>query len=208
MRGWEARPPAGWGEAARPGRARQVLCITHLPQVASLAQRHFRVSKRVGRAKAGASGAPEVLATTRVERLEKAEIVNEVCRMLGADPEDGTARRHAEELLRAAQPAQVDTHNGVIPGRVVRPDPSAINGNVTVDIHLEGDLPQGARPDLSSDGTIEWSGFPMCSIVQRPVFGQPNSLIALFKVERDGKDANRVQVKSADIRETVEWSRA
>ena len=89
------------GEKLRElGAARQVLCITHLPQVASLAQRHFRVTKRVGRGDGG--GAPDVLATTRVERLEKAEVVNELCRMLGSDPADRGARRHAEDLLKAA----------------------------------------------------------------------------------------------------------
>ena len=89
------------GERLRElGAARQVLCITHLPQVASLAQRHFRVSKRIGRG--DATGAPDVLATTRVERLEQAEVVNELCRMLGSDPGDSGARRHAEDLLKAA----------------------------------------------------------------------------------------------------------
>ncbi len=89
------------GEKLRElGDARQVLCITHLPQVASLAQRHFRVTKRVGRG--AGDKAPDVLATTRVERLEKPEVVNELCRMLGSDPADTGARRHAEDLLKAA----------------------------------------------------------------------------------------------------------
>jgi DNA repair protein RecN (Recombination protein N) len=77
---------------------RQVVCITHLPQVASLAERHFRVAKRAGLREAGA---PEV-ARTEVERLDRAALVDELCRMLGADGADETARRHAENLLRAA----------------------------------------------------------------------------------------------------------
>jgi DNA repair protein RecN (Recombination protein N) len=72
---------------------RQVLCITHLPQVASLASRNFRVSKQAGAKKP---------ALTTVERLERGQLVAELCRMLGADSADLTARRHAERLLEAA----------------------------------------------------------------------------------------------------------
>jgi DNA repair protein RecN (Recombination protein N) len=81
------------GERLRAlGAQRQVLCITHLPQVASLAARHFRVVK----------SAPDGLARAEVERLERSEVVGELCRMLGADTGDGAARRHAERLLKAA----------------------------------------------------------------------------------------------------------
>jgi DNA repair protein RecN (Recombination protein N) len=72
--------------------ARQVLCITHLPQIASLAERHFRIAKDAG---------PDV-ARTSVEALESGQVVEELCRMLGADFADAGARRHAEELLAAA----------------------------------------------------------------------------------------------------------
>jgi len=103
------------------------------------------------------------------------------------------------------QVAQVDTHNGIIPGRVVRIDPAAVNGNVTVDIHLEGALPQGARPDLSVDGTVELERLPDVLYVQRPVFGQPNSLISIFKVSPDGKEASRTQVRIGRVSvQTVE----
>jgi DNA repair protein RecN (Recombination protein N) len=77
---------------------RQVVCITHLPQVASLAERHFRVVKRDQLRDATA---PEV-ARTEVERLGRTELVEELCRMLGSDGGDEAARRHAEKLLRAA----------------------------------------------------------------------------------------------------------
>ncbi|MBA2256488.1 MAG: DNA repair protein RecN [Thermoleophilaceae bacterium] len=71
---------------------RQVVCITHLPQIASLAEHHFRIEKTVAR---GATSAT-------VEHLDEAAVVGELCRMLGADTEDAGARRHAEELLAAA----------------------------------------------------------------------------------------------------------
>jgi DNA repair protein RecN (Recombination protein N) len=76
-----------------------VLCITHLPQVASLATRHFRVVKHAQLAEAGAGGA---VARADVERLDRRQLVEELCRMLGADVGDEAARQHAESLLQAA----------------------------------------------------------------------------------------------------------
>ena len=88
------------GERLRAlGTTRQVLCITHLPQVASLATRHFRVTKetRLRDARKGAG-----VARAEVERLDRAQLVEELCRMLGADAGDDAARKHAEKLLQAA----------------------------------------------------------------------------------------------------------
>lgn len=93
------------------------------------------------------------------------------------------------------QLAEVDTRNGVIPGRVSRIDPAAVQGNVTVDVRLEGSLPPGARPDLSVDGTIEIEKLTDVLYVGRPTFGQPNSQITLFKLDADNQGATRTQVK-------------
>jgi multidrug efflux pump subunit AcrA (membrane-fusion protein) len=97
--------------------------------------------------------------------------------------------------IALGQVAEVDTRNGLIPGRVSRIDPAAVNGTVTVDIRLEGELPQGARPDLSVDGTIEIERLADVMYVGRPVFGQPNSTVTLFRLEPDGREALRVPVK-------------
>ena len=70
-----------------------------------------------------------------------------------------------------------------------------LNGTVTVDCSLEGTLPPGARPDLSVDGTIEFERLDDVVFMGRPVFGQAESKVSLFKIEPDGKYANRVQVK-------------
>ncbi|MEX2252776.1 MAG: hypothetical protein WD649_01355, partial [Thermoleophilaceae bacterium] len=75
----------------------QVLCITHLPQIASLADRHYRVEKDPAPVTRGAEPA-----SATVEPLDRGELVEELCRMLGADSTDAGARRHAQELLRAA----------------------------------------------------------------------------------------------------------
>jgi len=97
--------------------------------------------------------------------------------------------------ISIGQPAEVDTHNGVIAGKVMRIDPAVVNGTVTVDVELEGALPQGARPDLSVDGTIDLERMGDVLFVGRPAFGNENSTIQLFKLTADGKYAVRVPVK-------------
>jgi HlyD family secretion protein len=97
--------------------------------------------------------------------------------------------------IQLGQRAEVDTRNGVVPGKVIRIDPSVQNGTRTVDVSLEGELPKGAVPDLSVDGNIELERLPDVLFMGRPAFGQEQSTISLFKVEADGSGANRVQVK-------------
>src|SRR5579863_5329363 len=97
--------------------------------------------------------------------------------------------------VQIGEPASVDTHNGVVAGTVMRVDPSVQNGTVTVDVKLTGDLPKGARPDLSVDGTVDLERLDNVLYVGRPAFGQENSTISLFKLDGDGHDAIRVPVK-------------
>jgi HlyD family secretion protein len=92
------------------------------------------------------------------------------------------------------QAASIDTRNGIIPGHVSRIDPAAVNGTVDVDVTLEGALPPGARPDLSVDGTITLEKLTDVVYVGRPVVGQPGAKITLFKLDGDGKEAQRVPV--------------
>jgi multidrug resistance efflux pump len=96
--------------------------------------------------------------------------------------------------IRIGQSATIDTRNGLIPGRVSRVDPAVANGTVTVDVSLEGELPKGARPDLSVDGTIELERLTDVLFVGRPVDGHSEATIGLFRVSPDG-DARRVPVK-------------
>jgi multidrug resistance efflux pump len=93
------------------------------------------------------------------------------------------------------QPAAIDTRNGVVQGKVMRIDPAVQNGTVTVDISLEGELPRGARPDLSVDGTIQVERLDNVLHVGRPAYGQANSTIGLFKLVGDGTEAVRVNVR-------------
>jgi HlyD family secretion protein len=97
--------------------------------------------------------------------------------------------------LTIGQVAQVDTRNGIIPGRVVRIDPAAQNGTVTVDVQLEGELPRGARPDLSVDGTVELERLDNVLYVGRPAFGQEQSTVGLFRIDPATGEAGRLQVQ-------------
>jgi RND family efflux transporter MFP subunit len=97
--------------------------------------------------------------------------------------------------IQIGQPAEIDTHNGVIPGKVTRIDPAVQNGTVTVDVELAGALPQGARPDLSVDGTIDLDRMADVLYVGRPALGNENSTISLFRLSPDGTTATRVPVK-------------
>ena len=97
--------------------------------------------------------------------------------------------------IQIGQPASVDTRNGIVEGRVSRIDPSVQNGTVTVDVIIAGELPRGARPDLSVDGTIELERLNEVVHVGRPAFGQERSTVGIFKLDADGIYAVRTQVK-------------
>jgi multidrug efflux pump subunit AcrA (membrane-fusion protein) len=97
--------------------------------------------------------------------------------------------------VEIGQSAEIDTHNGIIPGHVIRIDPAAVNGTFTVDVALEGALPKGARPDLSVDGTITMEKLDNVLYVGRPAFGQEKSKVSMFKLLSDGKTAERVPVE-------------
>jgi HlyD family secretion protein len=103
------------------------------------------------------------------------------------------AETQAKDIM-IGQTAAIDTRNGIIPGRVSRIDPAVQNGTVTVDVALEGELPKGARPDLSVDGTIELERLNDILYVGRPTYGQEQSVISLFKLDDDGVNCTRVKV--------------
>lgn len=97
--------------------------------------------------------------------------------------------------VQVGQLARIDTRNGVIEGKVERIDPAAQDGTVTVDVTLTGDLPRGARPQLSVDGTVELERLEDVLYVGRPAYGQPFGKIGLFRISADGSTAHRVQVE-------------
>ncbi len=102
--------------------------------------------------------------------------------------------------IAIGQPAVVDTRlagggwDGLVKGKVSRIDPSVLNGTVTVDVALQGPLPSVLRPDLSVDGTIQLEKLDDVVYVGRPVFGQQDSAVQLFRIDADGKYASKVKV--------------
>jgi HlyD family secretion protein len=97
--------------------------------------------------------------------------------------------------IQVGQRAEIDTRNGIVPGTVQRIDPSVQNGTRTVDIALDGELPRGAVPDLSVDGTIILERLTDVLFVGRPAFGQEQSVVTLFREDADGTHATRVPVR-------------
>ena len=104
------------------------------------------------------------------------------------------AETQAKDVV-IGQTASVDTRNGIVTGHVSRVDPSVQNGTVTVDVQFDGLLPDGARPDLSVDGTVELENLKNVLYVGRPVHGASQSTISLFKLTPDGSEAVRTNVK-------------
>ena len=96
--------------------------------------------------------------------------------------------------IQHGQLAEIDTRNGIILGRVSRIDPAVQQGTVTVDVILDGKLPLGARPDMTVDGTIELERLVDVIYVARPVFGQEQSVVSLFKFDPETEEAVRVRV--------------
>jgi HlyD family secretion protein len=117
------------------------------------------------------------------------------------------AETMAKDVL-VGQKVSIDTHNGIVAGRITRIAPTVVGGTVAVDIEIVDPLPEGARPDLSVDASIEIAKLQNVLYVGRPVRGQDNTTISLFQLADDGASALRRNVKlgrsSADKIEVVE----
>ncbi|MGH3374910.1 MAG: efflux RND transporter periplasmic adaptor subunit [Bryobacteraceae bacterium] len=144
--------------------------------------------------RAGTEGMLQEVPVEVGQRVPAGTILAKVAQQGKLKAELKIAETQAKDV-QLGQSAEIDTRNGIIPGHVSRIDPAVINGTVTVDVKLEGKLPDGARPDLSVDGTIVLERLADVVYVGRPVFGQANSVVTLFKIDPDGKGAMRVQVK-------------
>jgi len=144
--------------------------------------------------RAGIDGVLQLLQVEVGQQVTVGQNIARVANPLRLKAELKIAETQAKDIL-PGQPVQVDTRNGIITGTVARIDPTAQNGTVTVDVSLEGDLPKGARSDMSVDGTIQLEKLENVLWVNRPVHGQDNATIGLFKVFADGTGASRVQVR-------------
>ena len=143
------------------------------------------------------AGDPGVLQVVPVEVGQSVTPGTNLARV--ADPTNLKAELRIAETqakdIQIGQMARVDTRNGIITGRVARIDPAVQNGTVTVDVTLDGELPRGARPDLTVDGTVELERLVDILYVGRPAFGQEESTIGLFRVVNEDGDADRVAVR-------------
>ena len=168
------------------------------PQEAEIAQRRaaFELRSRQLDDLKVKAGMPGVLQIVQVEVGAQVQPGANLARV--ADPTNLKAELRIAETqtkdIRIGQYAEVDTRNGVVTGKVSRIDPASANGTVGVDVTLESELPPGARPDLSVDGTIRLEELNDIIYVGRPAFGQENSAVSLFKVLPDG-EAVRTTVK-------------
>jgi HlyD family secretion protein len=144
--------------------------------------------------RAGTEGVIQELTLQVGQRVKPGDVLAKVAEPRKLKAELKIAETQAKDI-QLGQKAEIDTRNGIIPGHVIRIDPNVVNGTRTVDCKLDGPLPPGAVPDLSVDGTIEIERLTNVEYVGRPVFGQPNSQVSLFKLDPDGKSASRVTVK-------------
>ena len=146
------------------------------------------------RVRAGMSGVLEQIAVSVGQQVAPGTNLARVADPTRLKAELRIAETQARDLT-IGQRAQVDTRNGIIEGKVIRIDPAAQQGTVTVDVELTGELPRGARPDLSVDGTIELERLDNVLFVGRPAFGQEQSTVGLFKVDQTTGEAMRAQVQ-------------
>jgi HlyD family secretion protein len=144
--------------------------------------------------KAGMAGVLQVLPVQIGQRVKPGDNLARV-----ADPSKLKAQiKIAETQAKDIQPNQqavIDTRNGVVKGHVKRVDPAVEQGTVTVDVAFDEELPKGARPDLSVDGTIELERLDNVVFVGRPAFGQENNTVGMFKLVAGSNEAVRTPVK-------------
>jgi len=143
--------------------------------------------------RAGIAGVLQELSVQVGQRFPQGAILAKVVQPDHLKAELKIPETQAKDIV-SGQFAEIDTHNGVVNGKVWRIDPAVINGTVTVDVKLDGAPPKGARPDLSVDGTITLERLDNILYVGRPALGQEKSTVGMFKITPDGKTANRVKV--------------
>ena len=144
--------------------------------------------------RAGMSG---VLQQLPVQIGQRVKVGDNLARV--ADPTKLKAQVKIAETqakdIQIGQKAVIDTRNGVVDGHGIRVDPAVEQGTVTVDVAIDGELPKGARPDLSVDGTIELERLNDVIYVGRPAFGQENNTVGIFKLVVGRNEAVRTPVK-------------
>lgn len=144
--------------------------------------------------KAGMSGVLQQLPVQIGQRVKAGDNLARVANPSKLKAQIKIAETQAKDI-QPNQSAMIDTRNGVVKGHVKRVDPAVEQGTVTVDVAFDEELPKGARPDLSVDGTIELERLENVVFVGRPAFGQENNTVAMFKLVPGSNEAARTAVK-------------
>ena len=144
--------------------------------------------------RAGMSGVLQQLPVQIGQRVKVADNMARVADPTKLKAQVKIAETQAKDIQKD-QKAVIDTRNGVVGGHVIRVDPAVEQGTVTVDVGIDGELPKGARPDLSVDGTIELERLEDVVYVGRPAFGQENNTVGIFKLVSGSSEAVRTPVK-------------
>jgi HlyD family secretion protein len=146
------------------------------------------------RVRAGIAGVLQQVSAEVGQRVSAGTILAKVVQPAHLKAAVKIAETQAKDI-QLGEKASVDTRNGVVAGHVIRIDPAAENGTVTVDIGLDGPLPKGARPDLNVDGTIELERLANVLYVQRPVHADEEQSGTVFRLDPGGATAQRVNVR-------------
>jgi HlyD family secretion protein len=185
---------------------KQLIEINKQSVSAKLAEQQTRIDQRYAqyslkknqldqlKVRAGVAGVLQLISAEVGERVGSGTNLAQVANLNKLKAELNIAETQARDI-QIGQEVSIDTRNSIIPGRVSRIDPAVKDGTVTVDVQLEGNLPKDARPDLSVDGTIVLEKLEDVVYVGRPVQGQPDSQVSIFKLDSEGKGADRVIVK-------------
>jgi HlyD family secretion protein len=144
--------------------------------------------------RAGMSGVLQQLPVQIGQRVKAGDNLARVADPTKLKAQVKIAETQAKDI-QMGQKSVIDTRNGVVNGHVVRVDPAVEQGTVTVDVAIDGELPKGARPDLSVDGTIELERLDNVVYVGRPAFGQENNTVGIFKLVSGSSEAVRTPVK-------------
>jgi HlyD family secretion protein len=143
--------------------------------------------------RAGIEGVLQQLPVEIGQRVAAGAPLAKVAQPLPLKAELRVAETQARDVA-IGQLVVIDTRNGMANGRVSRVDPAVQNGTIGVDVAMDGELPRGARPDLTVDGVIEIERLADVLFTGRPVQGSDGATISLFRVTPDGGEATQTNV--------------
>lgn len=144
--------------------------------------------------RAGMAGMLQQVPLQVGQQLAAGANLAKVAKPLPLKAEFKVSETQAKDIL-IGQSVDIDTRNGIVKGKVIRIDPAVVNGTVTVDASMEGEIPKGVRPDLSVEGIVELDRATSTLFTGRSVQAQSFGTLSVFKLSSDGTEAIRVKVR-------------